>query len=283
MQIAGKTFLSGEYAVLEGGSAITMATKPYFEFSETPKTNFEKINIHSESAAGLYLQLKNQKIENLFIKNGYGVGGFGQSTAEFIYVWLKAQKQSWPLAKNLHLDIYRDYLNLYADQQLIKPSGADLLTQINMGLSVFKNDQSTAVQSMQWPFKSYEVLIFSTELKIKTHEHLQNLDRKHCRDLTGLSDEVAKNFLDQNNDQFLLSMKAWIRALQDKGLTHPDIVALINTMSSQFSDCVFKPCGALGADVIAVITPLGLRDTLIKYANSAKLKYQTSSSDLSIF
>ncbi len=283
MQIAGKTFLSGEYAVLEGGSAIAMATKPYFEFSETQKPNFEKINIHPNSAAGLYLKSKNQKIENLFLKNGYGVGGFGQSTAEFIYAWLKVQKQSWPIAKIKHSDIYQDYLNLFTENQSIKPSGADLLTQLNSGLSIFKNDQSATVQTIQWPFKNYEVLIFSTGLKIKTHEHLQNLDRGRCRDLVGPSDVVAKNFLDQNWDQFLLSMKAWIRALQDKGLTHPDILGLISTMSSQFSDCVFKPCGALGADVIAVITPLGLRDPLIKYANSIKLKYQTSSSDLSIF
>ena len=283
MQIAGKTFLSGEYAVLEGGSAIGMATKPYFEFSEIQSPNFEKINIHPESTAGLYLKLKNQKIENLFIENGYGVGGFGQSTAEFIYTWLKVQKQSWPLTKNKHLDIYQDYLNLFTENQSIKPSGADLLTQINSGISVFKNDQSAAVQSIQWPFKNYEVLIFSTGLKIKTHEHLQNLDRKHCRDLVGPSDLVVKNFLDQNYDQFLLSMKTWVRALQDKGLTHPDILEVVSKLSSQFSDCVFKPCGALGADVIAVITPLGLRDTLIKYAESIKLKYQTSSSNLSIF
>ena len=283
MQVAGKTFLSGEYAVLEGGSAIALATKPYFEFSETQKPYFEKINIHSESAGGLFLESKNQKIENLFIKNGYGVGGFGQSTAEFIYTWLKVQKQSWPLAKNQHLDIYRDYLNLFSENQLIKPSGADLLTQINSGLSVFKNDQSAAVQSIQWPFKNYEVLIFSTGLKIKTHEHLQNLDRGHCRDLVGLSDEVAQKFVDQNCDQFLLSMKTWIKTLQDQGLTHPNIIEISKAFNDRFTECVFKPCGALGADVIAIITPLGLRDTVIKYAEIIKLKYQTSSSDLSIF
>lgn len=283
MQIAGKTFLSGEYAVLEGGSAITMATKPYFEFSEIQKPSFEKINIHPESAAGLYLKLKNQKIENLFLRNSYGGGGFGQSTAEFIYIWLKVQKQSWPLAKNQHLEIYQDYLDLFSENESTKPSGADLLTQINSGLSIFKNDQSATVQSMLWPFKKYEVLIFSTGLKVKTHEHLQNLDRKHCRDLIKLSDEVAQSIDSKNCDQFLLSMKAWVSALQDKGLTHPDILGLMKMMSLQFSDCIFKPCGALGADVIAVITPLGLRDTLIKYAEILKLKYQTSSSDLSIF
>lgn len=283
MQIAGKTFLSGEYAVLEGGSAIALATKPDFEFSEIQKPNFEKINIHPESAAGLFLKLKNQKIENLFVKNGYGVGGFGQSTAEFIYVWLKVQKQSWPIAKKQHLKIYQDYLSLFSDDQSIKPSGADLLTQINSGLSVFKNDRSATIQSMRWPFKNNEVLIFSTGLKIKTHEHLLGLNRKYCRDLVELSDEVAQNFLDQNHDQFLQSMKTWIQALQEKGLTHPDVLEKVKVMSSQFSDCVFKPCGALGADVIAVIAPLDLRDSVIKYAEIIKLKYQTSSSDLSIF
>lgn len=283
MQIAGKTFLSGEYAVLEGGSAIALATKPFFEFSEIPKENFEKINIHPSSAAGLYLKSKHQNIENLYIKNGYGVGGFGQSTAEFIYAWLKLNKQSWPIPKHLHLHIYQDYLNLFTDSKSQKPSGADLLTQINKGLSVFKNDQSADVRSMPWPFENIEVLIFSTGLKIKTHEHLQALDRRHCRDLVGLSHEVADHFLNQDVVQFQHSLKTWIVALEDKGLTHPQVIEIGSHFKAQFTDCIFKPCGALGADVITVVAPLGLKERVIKYADSVKLKYQTSSSDLSIF
>ncbi len=282
MQIAGKTFLSGEYAVLEGGSAIGLATKPYFEFSDTEKPDFERINIHSSSAAGLYLHSKRQKIDNLYIKNGYGVGGFGQSTAEFIYVWLKMNQQTWPLAKNLHLKIYQDYLNLFSQDIKTKPSGADLLTQINSGVSIFKNDQTADVTSMLWPFNNYEVLVFSTGLKIKTHEHLQTLDRKHCRDLVGLSNEVVDSFKNKNSDQFLQTLKIWIKTLEDKGLTDPKVSKIAKAFKAQFSDCVFKPCGALGADVVAIITPKTTVKAVINYANTVNFKYQTSSSDLSL-
>lgn len=282
MQIAGKTFLSGEYAILQGGSAIGLSTKPYFEFSEADKPNFEKIEIHPESAAGLYLKSKDKKDQTLFLKNEYGVGGFGQSTAEFIYVWLKINQQTWPLAKNLHLKIYQDYLNLFSENPAARPSGADILTQINNGISIFKNDQTAAVTSMHWPFNNYEVLVFSTGLKIKTHEHLQTLDRKHCRDLVGLSDEVAQSFKDQNFDLFLNSMQAWIKALEDKGLTHPNVLEMSSAFKDNFADSVFKPCGALGADVVAIITPKTTVKAVINYANANNLKYQTSSSDLSL-
>ncbi len=51
--IPGKTFLVGEYAVLLGGAALGLATKPYFELTEADDEKRGN-DFHSDSPAGRY-------------------------------------------------------------------------------------------------------------------------------------------------------------------------------------------------------------------------------------
>ena len=58
--IPGKTFLVGEYAVLLGGAALGLATKPYFELTET-EADEAADEFHPDSPAGRYLKPENKK------------------------------------------------------------------------------------------------------------------------------------------------------------------------------------------------------------------------------
>ena len=91
-----KTFLVGEYAVLEGGEALGIATGPGFTLSS------KKISYHPDSAVSLLLGTT-----DFYQVDSKAPGGFGKSTAEFIFAYLQKNKNS-------RLDaILNSYLGLF--------------------------------------------------------------------------------------------------------------------------------------------------------------------------
>ena len=113
LTIPGKTFLVGEYAVLVGGEALGIATNP--QFSLEIKSPNEIIDYHAESAVGLFCK-KNDLVFNRKIINPYGVGGFGQSTAEFIFAWF--EKNKIDLSPQIIPEIFNDYIDLFYSDKL---------------------------------------------------------------------------------------------------------------------------------------------------------------------
>ncbi len=239
--IPGKTFLVGEYAVLVGGEALGLATKPTFSLSQ------EKTNYHVNSAVGLFSKKNNLEFNQMII-NPYKVGGFGQSTAEFIFAWLK---------KNIFInsvkEIFNDYLNLYNSIELkkIKPSGADLIIQLLGHVTYFANPVENSKPTL-WPFQELSFFIISTGLKIQTHKHLENLNRDCLEDLPKLSAKVIQSYFKKDQDEFLTHLKIWVQELQKLSLIHSDILDLKNNLEKNENISLVKPCGALGADVCIV-------------------------------
>lgn len=273
--VPGKTFLVGEYAVLAGGSCLGLGTSP--SFSIIPNANGNPF--HPESPAGRYLHKKS--IENFahdFI-NPYGVGGFGASTAEFIFSYYAN-----PNAVKKISDVFENYLGLYADHKEQKPSGADLITQLIGGISHI--DLSTSVpkfEKLSWDFSDLEFLLFSTGLKVKTHEHLAELDRRICDDLVKPSLEVIDAFKTNDGQTFTESLSAWSKKLEHLGLTAKPVVELKQLLEQRIPDILVKPCGALGADVIAILCSKARKKHVleqIQLLNISGLSFKADSSHL---
>ena len=142
LRIPGKTFLVGEYAVLAGGKALGLATQPYFTVTS------EAAIPHAESAAGLFLRGKKSRA----LHNPYSVGGFGQSTAEFIAAWFEQDQ-----VNDLSI-MFRAYRNLFA---AAPPSGADLVIQM-LGQVTHFNPEIKKSKSSFWPFSDIGFDILST-------------------------------------------------------------------------------------------------------------------------
>ncbi len=266
--VPGKTFLVGEYAVLVGGSALGLATNP--SFSLTNK-NFE---YHPQSAAALYSDKNNLKF-NQKVKNDYGVGGFGQSTAEFIFAWLK-KNTDYDLVK-----IFNDYLQLFNNDNLkkIRPSGADLVTQVIGKVTYFCSDIAKSKQ-MVWPFADLSFYIISTGLKIKTHEHLEKLDRTKLAELIPLSDSVIQSFTEKNKMSFIQNLKKWSAILNQFNLIHSKVLDLKNKLEVNDDILLVKPCGALGADVCLVFFDKQKKESVQKFLTHNKIQIQASEDDL---
>lgn len=273
--VPGKTFLVGEYAVLAGGSCLGLGTSP--SFSIVPNANGNPF--HPESPAGRYLHKKS--IENFahdFI-NPYGVGGFGASTAEFIFSYY-----SNPNAVKKLSDIFENYLGLFTNHKEQKPSGADLITQLIGGISHI--DLSTSVptfEKLSWDFSDLEFLLFSTGLKVKTHEHLAGLDRRLCADLVNPSLDVIAAFKTNDGQIFTQALSAWSNKLEHMGLTAKPVVELKQLLQQRIPGILVKPCGALGADVIVILCSKTRKKHVLEQIQSLNLtglNFQADSSHL---
>ena len=236
-----KTFLVGEYAVLSGGEAIGLATGPGFTITT------EKFNYHAESAAALFLQS-----QEFYKVHSSAPGGFGKSTAEFIFAYLSRYKSATDFKT-----ILQSYLSLFDKNPAQRPSGADLVIQCLGGVTHIKTEKAKSVAGV-WPFENLGFVLVSTGLKIATHEHLKNLNRDEIRDLPILSGQVVSAFLKADQNAFFDELTVWKRALESKGLTHPDVLSLMANLNAEIgqklsSTYIIKQCGAFGADVIIII------------------------------
>lgn len=243
LQIPGKTFLVGEYAVLVGGNALGIATQPYFE------TTTASYSPHPMSASGLYLS-QNGENQSLQVTNPYHCGGFGYSTAEFIASWFEKNKSSEYKLSNL----FKTYKNLYDlnDQtQKIKPSGADLVIQLLGNITYFDQTISNS-QSLKWPFPNTGFLIAATGLKIKTHEHLETLDLNVLKDLPQASQEVIDAFNKGDEVIFFEALDQWSFKLEELNLQHNTSLEIKRKLESNPNIILTKLNGALGADTITV-------------------------------
>lgn len=273
--IPGKTFLVGEYAVLVGGEALGLATTPKFHILADP---VETTTYHPQSAVGLYCQKYNISFFKK-ISNPYGVGGFGQSTAEFIFAWIEKNKKL--LRQDLKA-IFNEYLSLFASVNTLnqRPSGADLVTQVLGFVTHFKNPVEDS-KSLSWHFSDLSFFVISTGLKIKTHEHLESLDRQRLQILNPLSQKVIQSFLIKNKNEFIQNLKIWSNELELLSLQHPEVLKIKNTLMKNENVLLVKPCGALGADVCLVFCDLSKKQLVHEFLKEHQYHIQATEIDLS--
>lgn len=274
LQIPGKTFLVGEYAILAGGECLGLGTSPFFSLTVNDKGS----TFHPDSPAGLFLKKNNlTPVKSVFV-NPYGGGGFGGSTAEFILSFF-AEKNPESLQS-----IFSEYLNLYSDRVAEKPSGADLVTQLMGNISHIQiSDGQVKHRFLPWNFKNLDFLIFSTGLKVKTHEHLARLDRKLCVGLIEPSREVIAAYEANDEAGFKEMLKMWTSALKERHLTASEVLNLKETLETKISGIQVKPCGALGADVVIVLCAKEAKSRVLNEIQSlslAGLKLRADSSQL---
>lgn len=262
-----KTFLVGEYAVLVGGEALGLATGPGFTLSS------EKMSYHPESAVSLFLA------ETDFYKVvSTAPGGFGKSTAEFIFAYLE-------MFKSAKLDaILKTYLSLYDQNLSQRPSGADVVIQCLGGISHIHQIKEQS-QKLSWPFIGLGFMLISTGLKIATHEHLKTLNRNAILDLPGLSASVIKAFKNGDQKEFYKHLKLWRKILEDKGLMHPHVLSLMQNLQEKIaqkipSDFIIKQCGAFGADVVIIIFEKNQKEDITNIIKSSGLSIVATENDL---
>lgn len=268
-QIPGKTFLLGEYAVLNSAPALVFCHEPYFEFEVRDQLSpgFSKWDVffHPESPAGIYSRQLDLHKYNLFIKcdHQYGHGGFGLSTAEFLVAYQIGQMVR---GKSRGEEFIVDDLQLETDhQQLLlaywsifdsstkkRPSGADLQAQSRGGFCYVDQKQGI-LQNFPWLFDDLSVIVVPTGNKLKTHEHLNQLENLNFSSLIAMTSQLNHVFAKADSAQLITLVNEYGVALAQMGLLTPYSSQLMEDLRSIHGVHAIKGCGAMGADSILMI------------------------------
>ena len=249
-----KTFLIGEYAVLDGGPAIVLNTKPRFicQIKKTNKPN--PINIPSESPAGQWIKRNPHDFhcvqmewihESKLIKNGMGF-----SSAQFNIVYAYSY-----ILREGHIDhlkpqeVWRSYRSLQFNG--FKPSGADIITQWVGGLSIFEQNPPH-VETLTSYFPHLECLILKTGESFKTYEYLKSFEMTDLSDLKKIAQSAVTAIKQKKQDQFISNINNYRKALLEKNYITQNSKKILQEIEKIKAIQAFKTCGAMGAETLVV-------------------------------
>ncbi|MCB0412161.1 MAG: hypothetical protein KDD22_06515 [Bdellovibrionales bacterium] len=274
-----KTFLIGEYAVLEGGQGVLVATEPNFEMTIESPGHGSVEGISLDSPAGRWIRSHSEffrKVRLKFTDPHEGAGGFGASSAQFLFVNLWTQMQKQNLASSFEsLDIeqvWQDFRKLHENDKGSLPSGGDLISQWEGGLSSFSANPYF-VKNLKWNFKNLHFSLFHTGYKIATHQHLANLETANFGDLVRMSERAVQSIEQSDEANFLSLVRSYSLELEYLGLLALNTQDILTKFKGNNSILASKGCGALGADVIAVYHRPEERVAIRSFAENMGLRF----------
>ncbi len=247
--VPGKTFLLGEYAVLQGGDALIFTHDPKFQcvFS---KARSSTPPFHQESPAGKFYQANLDAFNGVSIdfNNPYHLlGGLGASSAEFLSLYLN-------LHKKLPVDnkaLLKEYWRFAYSGDGQKPSGADLIAQAHGGLCHY-NASNHRASSTNWIFPDLGFVIIHTQKKLPTHNHLKALSPPNLSQLIALSKMIVPILLKKDSQQFIELIQHTQNELETLSLSTTHSLELLDIINRLPHVLAAKGCGAMGADTIAI-------------------------------
>lgn len=284
--VPGKTFLAGEYLALSGGPTLVFLSQPCFEM-EVSRGVGGLVGIHPQSPAGLFIAKHQDYFKNFDIQfhDAYsGKGGFGASTAQFLSVyalWLHKEVSQQDMEKILDFcHLLESYYEVAWNGQGQRPSGADLVGQLKGSLTFFEKRQGL-ISVRNWPFGDIEFHLLHTGNKLATHEHLRTLAEFSSVALEQAFARIREAFEKAQSATFIEGVQAYAQALKDLNFTCAPTLDLLAELRALPGVKAAKGCGALGADVVLVVTGKNQAQALKNYCESKGLSLLSSSDKIS--
>jgi mevalonate kinase len=249
--IPAKTFLLGEYAAVAEASAIVLTTTPCFELTLTEEEGLS--GIHPESPAGLWWQQQKITGAGLSWHDPYvGRGGLGASSAQFLASYL-ASCSLQDIKSDMDSMLNAYYQTSWTGKGL-RPSGYDVIAQSQHGC-VYINKQRKIVQSYSWPFEDLSFFLIHTGVKLATHHHLQDTALPGQIDyLSELVDDTKQAFEHHDSQRLLTNINHYHEKLVELNLVAEHSLKLIKQLKEYPEILAIKGCGALGADILLLIS-----------------------------
>lgn len=259
--IPAKTFLLGEYAALQGDSAIILTTPPYFKVEQLAKK--ELIQIHPQSPAGLFWAETNPPYGLAFHDPYQGIGGLGASSAQFVGVYLAyaaLQKREWDIAHLLS-----NYYRYAWNGQGLCPSGYDVVAQTKADC-VYINKKNQLFETYAWPFPDLTFILIHSGHKLPTHQHLEKLTSlQETAYLSSIVDKAKQAFQTRDSALFIKCIQDYQHQLIQLNLTASHTKNLIQELQQYPDIQAIKGCGALGADILLILTHTEKAQTTLNY------------------
>jgi len=236
IQIPSKTFVAGEYAVLEGSPSLVLGHAPFF------RASLGTLSFHPESPAGFYLKKQRKNLQFDFFDPHQGKGGFGSSGAEFVSAYsLVHGKDSFDSSSAWQL---------WEEFPRTEGSGMDVLVQsfgAGKEAGLYSIDQKNRI-IQKAPFLGISYSIFHTGKKLPTHEHL----RSKMPPLDSVKKQLVRLLTSfGNREKFCTELNKLGDSLDQLGLLAPHSKAAVEDIRPLV--LAAKGCGAMGSDVILVL------------------------------
>jgi hypothetical protein len=304
LSIPLKTFLLGEYYVLRSGEALVLSSGPRFLFHVEKmalplgtmdfQAQLIEAGFPAESPAHMRLLQKSEILKNIkfsFVDPLNGKGGFGASTAQYLCAELLIRLfgssrfqdpnqvvQDLLRSTNSIWHSYRD--DKYVSAEGVRPSGADLVSQIVGGVMHLRVDPFVPTKFI-WPFSDLQVVIVPTGQKLVTHEHLKGLRGDiDTFELSHLFQMAIDAYTSSDSLGYCLSIQDTHAELLEQGLVSQSTAELVALLLMQKYVRAAKGCGAMGHDAVAVYIHPDNRNALDVWLSSQGLHALTSSDEL---
>lgn len=287
--LPSKTFLLGEYAVLDGGTGILVGTKPNFEMHIASSKPSEKSVIEGLSKKGPAIEFLKDHLdifsnyEIRFVDPHESRGGFGWSGAQFLFLyalkqWHEQGQSPEKLPSINRNQILAEFLSYAWNGEGWAPSGLDIISQLYGGVLCvssprkIKDNKVISVtvdrfdKQEEWPFQGIDFCLLRTGSKVATHNHLSSLKNVELTNLKAFSEKAGKSLQTKNEEAFIESLREFREELKEQSLIDPSSLKMIREIEERPEVLVAKGCGALGADVILVILVKELRNEFMEWA-----------------
>lgn len=261
-----KTFLLGEYIVLDQAPCLILTTEPYFEMQLTRSKKQDSKIFHPKSPAGLWVK-KHADFFNPydlhFLDPHQGKGGFGASGAEFLGVYHAIH----PLQKNIPYieKLITDYQGICAFQNAILPSGADLVAQIYGDVTYWHRAESI-VSNEPWPFQNLTYYLMRTGQKCITHEAIKKLSKPIVQTLSTITKEGYAAFKSRDEAGFIKAIQTYADWMKKENCLSTTTDVLVKKLYASGLIRAAKGCGTMGADVVVVLLDREKVDRFLHFA-----------------
>lgn len=280
-----KTFLLGEYLILQQGPALILNTEPRFSLIAHTNTQGKQNDIDPQSPAGRYIHDYKKDFGNTdiqFTDPHQGAGGLGASTAQFLLCYaLHKQLLEQPFDVQTPEQI-QSLLNIYRHYawqgEGVPPSGADLLAQFSGQLCLYTKD--TALQAMAWPFPDLAICLIRTGKKLATHEHLRQLQYLDTHQLASAMTKAISAIETRSGTEFVDALREYAEELEQLGLVAEHTQTLLQQLPNELI-LAAKGCGGMGADIIAVCLAVDKLPPFHDWASKQQLHIIADQSQLS--
>ncbi|MCZ0932152.1 MAG: hypothetical protein OXJ52_03255 [Oligoflexia bacterium] len=248
-----KTFIVGEYAVLDGGPAIVLNTSPRFVCRIQKNSTAGKIHLAENSPAGQWIKKHPQDFHSIqleWINNYENKGGLGFSSAQFNILYAYSF-----ILREGHIDqinpkeIWRSYRNLKFDGFV--PSGADIITQWVGGVTVFEQSP-LSIETLTSSLPGLDCLVLRTGDYFETYKYLKNFKLKDVSDLKKIAQLAVTAMKQKEETAFVSAINDYRKALKRKNYITAKSEEILSRLEKVKAIKALKACGAMGAETLIV-------------------------------
>ncbi len=250
-----KTFVLGEYGVLDNGPAVLFNTSPRFKCFIRKDANSSIMNSSNKKSPAYQWMKKNSK-EFLGVSlewtdpfNGYK--GFGFSSAQFNILYAYSSfLRGESIEKIQPQKLWRTYREMEFEGWL--PSGADIISQWIGGICIFEQDP-LSVESLTAVFPDIGFFVLKTGQQLATHKYLKSLKLPNVSDLKEIAQRGVDSMKSKKEDEFIDSIKEYGKTLARKGFVTDKTKEILEKLSKIKEVQAYKGCGAMGAEAVILL------------------------------